>query len=29
MRKYLEIDLDRQKVSERELAGRELAEAGR
>ena len=29
MRKYLEIDLDRQKVSERQLAGRELAEAGR
>ena len=29
MRKYLEIDLSRQKVSERQLAGRELAEAGR
>ena len=29
MRKYLEIDLNRQKVSERKLAGRELAEAGR
>ena len=29
MRKYLEIDLNRQKVLERQLAGRELAEAGR
>ena len=29
MRKFLEIDLNRQKVSKRQLAGRELAEAGR
>ena len=29
MRKFIEIDLHRQHVLERQLAGRELAEAGR
>ena len=29
MRKFIEIDLHHQQISERQLAGRELAEAGR